>query len=48
MEGFLLQEIQGLKLRALTLAHFRQVIRDIRDGMQPQNGMNTCDSASSC
>ena len=34
MEGFVLQEIKGIKLRALTLAHVPQVIRDIRLGIQ--------------
>ena len=34
MEGFLLQEIQRLKLRARTLAHFPQVIRDARYGIR--------------
>ena len=34
MEGFVLQEIQRLKLRARTLAHFPQLIRDVRCGIR--------------
>ena len=32
----MLQDIQGFKLRALILSHVRQVIRDIRFGIQPR------------
>ena len=34
MEGFVLREIQELKLRAPVLAHVPQVIRNMRFGIQ--------------